>query len=156
MTNLRESERRSGCRHDHVGREDDLQTARSRQTVDGDNDRLRALAVHEPAEPAALGIERRRRTRLPDDLEVGARTEDGTRLIRRVRAQDPDPDLGIVLQPVHGGLEVERHLAIDGVARLGAVEGDDADPVGGRVQDGGQAKSIVTGRYTPVSVNGNG
>ena len=64
--NLRESERRSGRRHDDVGREDDLQTARGRQTVDGDHDRLRALAVHEPAEPAPLGVERRRGTRLPD------------------------------------------------------------------------------------------
>ena len=60
------------------------------------------------------------------------------RLLRGVRAQDPDPDLGIVLQPVHGGLEAERHLAIDGIAGLGAVQGDEADPVGGRVEHGGQ------------------
>ncbi len=156
--NLRQSERRSGGRHDDVRGEDDLQTARGRETVDGDHDRLRALAIHEPAEPASLGVERRRGTRLPDDLEVRARAEDGVRLIRGVGAQDPDPDVGIVLQPVHGGFEAERHLTIDRVARLGAVEGDDADPVGGRVQDGGHCKAPesrrepkyrVTGRYMP-------
>ena len=65
VSNLRQSERRSGRRHDDVRGEDDLETARGRETVDRDHDRLHALAVHEPAEPAPLGVERGRGTRSP-------------------------------------------------------------------------------------------
>ena len=60
---LREPERRSGRRHDDVGGEDDLEPACGREPVDRDDHRLRALAVDEPGEPAAVGRERRGVTR---------------------------------------------------------------------------------------------
>ena len=47
---LREPERRT-CRHHDVGGEDDLQTARGREAVDRDHDRLHAFADTNPANP---------------------------------------------------------------------------------------------------------
>ena len=49
----------------------------------------------------------------------------------------PTRSVGIVLEPVDRRLERERQLAVDRVARLGPVEGDDGDVVGRLVADGG-------------------
>ena len=131
---LREPERRSGRRHDDVGGEDDLEPARGREAVDGDDHGLRAFAVDEPGEPTTLGRERRGVSLLGDHLQVGTGAEDGAFLAGGVRAEHADPHVGVVLQLVDGRLEPERDVAVDRVASFRTVEGDDADPVGGRVQ----------------------
>ena len=70
-----------------------------------------------PADPRPARCRASLRTGLSDDLEVGTRTEDRVLLIPRCRRRT-DPDLGIVLQPVHGRLETERHLRLTALARL--------------------------------------
>ena len=55
----------------------------------------------------------------------------------------PTRSVGVVLEPVDRGLERERQLAVDRVAGLGPVEGDDADVVGRLVADGRARASNV-------------
>ena len=99
-------------------------TARGRESVDRDHDRLLALAVHEAAEAAALGVERRRGAGLPDDLEVGARAEDGARLVVGVGGEHADPDVGIVLEAVDRRLEasaISRSTALRASGRFSVM-----------------------------------
>jgi hypothetical protein len=60
--------------------------------VDRDDDRLLAVAVGEPGEPATFGVQRGTRSGV-DRLQVGAGAEDGTLLALGVGLDDADPDL---------------------------------------------------------------
>ena len=57
-------------------------------------------------------------------VEVGPGAEDAA-----VGRQDPDPGVLLVAEPVPGRVQVLAERAVDGVASLGAVEGDGGDVV---------------------------
>ena len=105
---------------------------------------LLALAVDEPGEAAALGVER---AGLPgvDRLEVGAGAEHRPLLALGVGGEDADPHLGVVLELIDRRLDAGGDIAVDGVARLGTVERDEADAAAGFVQNDVRHAADCTG-----------
>ncbi len=108
--------------HDEVAGQHELGAAGQRLAVDGGDPRLAALAVYEAREAAALGAQR---AAAPGRhfLQVGARAEGLATGAREHHGADVVVGLG----GIDGGFEARGHVAVDGVARLGAVDGDEGD-----------------------------
>ena len=106
---------------DHqVAREHDLEAAGQRRAVDGGDDRLGEVALGQPAEAAAR----------PHDVPALAAAEGlevhaGAEGLVAAAGDDDDPAVGVLGQLVHGGGHRLAHGAVDGVARLGPVDGED-------------------------------
>ncbi len=120
-----------GRRDDQITRQDDLGAAGQRRAVDGGDQRLGANPLDESGEPALLGAHLSSGA-ARDGLEIGARTEH-----RAGTGDDADPDVVVRFDVVDGGFDPLRNVAVDRVAGLGSVDGDEADVVGNRVVDHG-------------------
>ena len=82
----------------------------------GRNQRLFALAPHEPAEPAALGGEQRILAG-GDHLEVGTRAKH-----RPIASEHARPEVVVALELIQRRFHALRERVVDGVARVGSVE----------------------------------
>ncbi len=94
------------------------------------------VALHEAREAAALGHHAARID--AHLLQVGAGAED-VALAGPGAGEDPDPRLVVGLELVDGLLEALRDRGVDGVARVGTVDGDDGDVAFFAVLDHGAA-----------------
>ena len=112
-------------RHHQVAGQREFGAAGQRLAVDGRDPGLAALAVDEARETAALGAQRAAAAGR-DLLEVGA----GAEGVRARAGQHHDPGVLVGLCRVDRGLEAGRDRAVDGVAGLGPVDGDDRDVAG--------------------------
>ena len=121
-----ETERRAGACDHHVGSENNLASACGRETVDGDDDGLLALAIDEASESAALGVEVGSLARV-DRLQVSSGTEDRALLTGRVGLQHADPDVLVSFHLVDGCFDAGCDVAVHGVACVGTIEGDNSD-----------------------------
>src|SRR5205807_6408667 len=88
---------------------------------DGGDDRLGALSIGDAGE-TTLGRGQRGGLTRRDRLEVGPGAED-----RAFVRDDTDPGVDVVLEAIDRRLHAGRHVAVDGVARLGAVDLEDGD-----------------------------
>ena len=115
---LREAEPRRGRGDDQVAGQDQLHAAGHRWAVDGGDEGLGALTLHQPCEAAPNGAEAGGSA--GDGLEVGASAEG-----RSVGGEYRRPCPGVLLEAVDGLFEGLGQLLVDGVAGLGSVEADD-------------------------------
>ena len=106
--------------HHQVAREHDLEAAGQRRAVDGRDDRLGEVALGQAAE-AAAGPHDVAALTAAEGLEVHAGAE---RLVAAA-GDDDHPAVGVLGQLVHDGGHRLAHGAVDGVARLGPVDGQD-------------------------------
>src|SRR5439155_6448580 len=68
---------------------------------------------------------------------------------RSFTSDDADPGIVVVLETVNGRLHAFGHIAVDGVARLGAADGYDCDVSVGLVFDhDADASSAMIGRIS--------
>jgi hypothetical protein len=119
---LGDAEAGVGRGHDQVAGEDDLGATGQGGAVDGGDERLGALAGGDAAEAAPLRLEVGGLA-AGDGLEVGAGP-----VFSAGAGDDADPDVLVLLQPVEPLLHGPGHVAVHGVAGLGAVDGEDGDP----------------------------
>ncbi len=117
------------------------------EAVDGGDDRLAAGEVDEAAEAALLGGDLAGPAGV-DELEVGPGAED-----RPVGGQHADPDVVVGLGLLEVGLHRLGHDVVDGVAGLGAVEGEEGDVAPDFVFDhgGDLSQRGAPGRQGPVA-----
>ena len=119
---LGDAEGGGGRGDDEVARADQLAAARQRGPVDGGDQRLAAIEAGDAAEPAGLG-DQAGDVAGGDLLEVGAGAEH-----RAAAGDDPGPQLRVALEAFDRLLQARGHHAIDRVARLRTVDGDQRDP----------------------------
>src|SRR5207248_3747199 len=135
-------------RDDEVAGEDDLETERDGEALDGRDQRLVGWPLHDPAGAAALDV---RALATHERLEVHARAE------RPAGAgEDARPQLGVAVELVQRGGDRLRGGQVHRVAGLGAVEGDHQDAVAALREDGrvghrrrAYAKSARSGPRAP-------
>ncbi len=111
-------------RRDHeVAREEDLESAGERRSVDRGDQRLGEAAGDDATETTLLRRELAALA-LGDLLQVGTGAERGTRA-----GEDDDGDRVVGLEVVEDRLHCLGEIAVHRVARLGPVERDDRDPI---------------------------
>ena len=107
-----------------IGDQRQLQTSAHGDTLDGGDQRLAASV-------AQNGVDLGRQPRTGERLEVHPGAEVAART-----GQDPHTHVVVRVERSQRVEDAEREVRVDGVARLGPVERDDADLVDGRRQDG--------------------
>ena len=109
-------------RHHQVAGEHDLEPTGQGGAVDGGDDRLGEAPLREPAESTA-GPHDVAALAAGEGLEVHA----GAEGLVAAPGDDHHPAFVVVGQLVHGRRHGPAHRAVDGVARLGTVDGEDLD-----------------------------
>src|ERR1700728_1325580 len=139
---LGQPELRRHARHDQVAAQGELEAAGERVPLDRGDHGLGRRPLGDPAEAAA-----RHDGRVPaqEAPQAHARGE------RAARAgQDDDPRILVAVELVHRGGYAAGDLAVDSVARLGAIDRDDGDPAVAVGENRVRHPAIVASPWPPL------
>ena len=120
-----ESEGRTCCGNDHVGRKNYFASACSCESVNSSDDWFVALAINESGKSTTLGSQCLSTS--TESLEIGACTEHWRLVPLGVCSQDANPNALFAFKTIYSGLHCLGKIIVDSISRVRTVQCDDRD-----------------------------